>query len=299
MPCSPTRGSRRAFTLIELLVVIAIIAILAAILFPVFQKVRENGRRTVCLSNEKQFGLGILQYVQDNEEALPVAYNQDHAYGPAVAQYNATGIGGAVGGQSGVAAQIQPYVRSQDVFLCPDDSGLDPSDAANVAPGIPPAVASSARSYRDVFGTSYKFTNQNFSHPYPTKAQTGYATALACGAAGAGKDCDYSAHVEAIDQTGSWNPGSDPGAPGIATLTLAAFARPAQTRMFADWQKTFSDKPSAKKLFHPDGCAIAYVDGHVKFVTRYSDYQSGCDGVDWAWDQAGSCNNQGLQRKQN
>lgn len=66
-------SSRRGFTLIELLVVIAIIAILAAILFPVFQGVRENARRTTCLSNEKQIGLGLTQYTQDNDETFPMA----------------------------------------------------------------------------------------------------------------------------------------------------------------------------------------------------------------------------------
>ena len=76
MPTDLTRRSRlpstpKGFTLIELLVVIAIIAILAAILFPVFQSVRENARRTTCASNEKQIGLGLIQYLQDSEETFP------------------------------------------------------------------------------------------------------------------------------------------------------------------------------------------------------------------------------------
>jgi prepilin-type N-terminal cleavage/methylation domain-containing protein len=68
-----TRNTKLGFTLIELLVVIAIIAILAAILFPVFAKVREKARQTTCTSNEKQIGLGILQYVQDYDETYPLA----------------------------------------------------------------------------------------------------------------------------------------------------------------------------------------------------------------------------------
>ena len=70
-----TRSARSGFTLIELLVVIAIIAILAAILFPVFQKVRENARRSSCLSNEKQLGLAIIQYTQDTDETFGVVDN--------------------------------------------------------------------------------------------------------------------------------------------------------------------------------------------------------------------------------
>src|SRR5690606_14073104 len=68
---------KRGFTLIELLVVIAIIAILAAILFPVFARARENARRTSCLSNLKQIGLGVMQYVQDYDEMYPRAVQKN------------------------------------------------------------------------------------------------------------------------------------------------------------------------------------------------------------------------------
>jgi prepilin-type N-terminal cleavage/methylation domain-containing protein/prepilin-type processing-associated H-X9-DG protein len=98
---------QNGFTLIELLVVIAIIAILAAILFPVFQKVRENARRTACLSNEKQIGLGILQYNQDYDEKY-------------IAGANRYGRG------SGWAGQVYPYIKSTAVFRCPDDSSSLP-----------------------------------------------------------------------------------------------------------------------------------------------------------------------------
>jgi prepilin-type N-terminal cleavage/methylation domain-containing protein len=95
--------TRKGFTLIELLVVIAIIAILAAILFPVFAKVREKARQTSCLSNEKQLGLGFAQYTQDNDETMP--YDTSGGY------YD----------EQGWAGQIYPYVKSAGVFVCPDD----------------------------------------------------------------------------------------------------------------------------------------------------------------------------------
>ena len=100
-PSSPR--NRTGFTLIELLVVIAIIAILAAILFPVFQKVRENARRATCQSNEKQVVLGIIQYVNDNDEKYPSPYGVDGSYIP---------------WHDG----IQSYLKSYGVLHCPDDT---------------------------------------------------------------------------------------------------------------------------------------------------------------------------------
>ena len=104
----------KGFTLIELLVVIAIIAILAAILFPVFGRARENARRSSCQSNLKQIGLGLAQYTQDYDERYPMIYS-----------YNSTTP------KQGWDGQIEPYLgikvtasttASAQIFVCPSDS---------------------------------------------------------------------------------------------------------------------------------------------------------------------------------
>jgi prepilin-type N-terminal cleavage/methylation domain-containing protein/prepilin-type processing-associated H-X9-DG protein len=96
---------KRGFTLIELLVVIAIIAILAAILFPVFARAREKARQSSCQSNLKQLGLGLTMYAQDYDERLAPRY---YRYNPSVA-----------GGPNWCDHLIQPYVKNTQVNLCP------------------------------------------------------------------------------------------------------------------------------------------------------------------------------------
>ena len=93
------KRQRIGFTLIELLVVIAIISILAAILFPVFARARENARRASCLSNGKQIGLGLMMYAQDYDEKLPFDY---------------------VLGVGTWSAQLRSYINSEQILICPD-----------------------------------------------------------------------------------------------------------------------------------------------------------------------------------
>jgi len=105
-----TAGKSSAFTLIELLVVIAIIAILAAILFPVFALAREKARQTSCLSNIKQLGLGVMQYTQDFDELYPANY------------LIAAPINGGTSTAFTWDQAIYPYVKSKQVYTCPDDA---------------------------------------------------------------------------------------------------------------------------------------------------------------------------------
>jgi prepilin-type N-terminal cleavage/methylation domain-containing protein/prepilin-type processing-associated H-X9-DG protein len=105
-----TSSPRRGFTLIELLVVIAIIAILAAILFPVFAQAREKARSSTCLSNQKQLGTAMSMYIQDYDERFPnwrtvVPKSADHPNGKITWVEN-----------------MQPYAKNKNIWLCPSDN---------------------------------------------------------------------------------------------------------------------------------------------------------------------------------
>jgi len=123
-------GRNKAFTLIELLVVIAIIAILAAILFPVFARARENARRASCMSNLKQIGLGLMMYTQDYDEMYPViaAVSGDKT------QYPNDPIG-TLGGNVWVT-RIFPYVKSVQLFNCPSATRAWNGTSATVATDV-------------------------------------------------------------------------------------------------------------------------------------------------------------------
>ena len=132
--------NKSAFTLIELLVVIAIIAILAAILFPVFARARENARRASCLSNLKQLGLAAMMYAQDYDEKLVPAWNQEppgpYEYWPDL---------------------LYPYTKSEQVFVCPNAVDATPITTYNYGINSNLTPAYSGTSLASVVSASQKY----------------------------------------------------------------------------------------------------------------------------------------------
>ena len=228
-----TANVRSAFTLIELLVVIAIIAILAAILFPVFARARENARRSSCQSNLKQIGLGLLQYTQDYDEKFPVYIDG----------------GGNVRGLAGYAGRIYPYVKSQQVFVCPSSSVSNASItyAGNGAIGQPGGLNNplnnSLSSFTEVSRTIIllEFT----------------------GVSGG--------NITVADETVTPRTNGIQMQPGSATVKMATGALAGRT---FNGGNGFQDAPTGR---HLDTSNFLFVDGHVKALR--GDAVSGGDGA--------------------
>lgn len=160
------RGAASApgFTLTELLIVIAILAVLAAFLYPVFQHVRENSHRATCQSNMRQLGIALVQYVADSDEVMPRSW-----YGPPISN----GASDPAQGKYKWMDVAYPYVRSEQVFTCPDDA------AAGAHPyiyyrNLPAPSAQNYGTYRSNFayyGTkSYTPPFSDFNRPVPLSA---------------------------------------------------------------------------------------------------------------------------------
>lgn len=273
---------RRAFTLIELLVVIAIIAILAAILFPVFAQAREKARIAGCQSNLKQFQMAILMYVQDYDEGMPLAVSGKNAVGPGIAaQYNIQ--------EFGVHVEITPYVKNKGVFQCPDDTGLPAGSFAGTNLAVPAGMK-----VWNAYGSSYKFTKQNFSQP----AVSGTPAPML--------------YADMVN-----NPGDMVGPIGgpytsnpPCPMPLSYFARPTETRVMRCYTAGWETPAAATDVtpFHKGGDTVSFMDGHIKFLSSKAAYDAVCNGPTSSPARVnpglpgypngdGSCNTGGQERK--
>jgi prepilin-type N-terminal cleavage/methylation domain-containing protein/prepilin-type processing-associated H-X9-DG protein len=229
---------RKAFTLIELLVVIAIIAILAAILFPVFARARESARRSSCLSNMKQIGLGVMMYVQDYDETYPrtMQCKNDIATCTTSSPFNYW------------YDNIQPYIKSTQVFNCP-------SSSISTSPN------------RGNYGA-----NQNIMG-YRTTATPPLNMAAVPGAANTYLIMDFGAYVFAgNDEYYIPNPTNASYLPGIGdVLHLSASECPSHTSSYYD--VGMNDCMSGR---HFGGVNMAFADGHAKWLKSsvlYTEYK--------------------------
>ncbi len=219
---------KSAFTLIELLVVIAIIAILAAILFPVFARARENARRASCMSNLKQIALGVEQYKNDYDNRYP-------------------GFGQP--GNQGWAQNVQPYLKSLQLFQCPSE----PTGAPDYSQPLPALLADTrlVDYFYNASLTNYSPEQQNYGR---SEAELEKPTVTILAGDGttynAGNILPYydsgSANGFACDQNMAAMENDPPSYPG-GNCGYPAFRRIPGTR-------------------HLGGANYAFCDGHVKFV---------------------------------
>ena len=224
------KPQKRGFTLIELLVVIAIIAILAAILFPVFQKVRENARRASCQSNLKQIGLAEIQYNQDGDEHYSGSYR------------NVAGSGN--NGRIYWPELLFPYTKAKAIYLCPDQSQHGPSG------DVPPNGDAPLTDYgynclqrQDGKGPNVGTTNDNDDDsPALASVQSPASTIIVSEIKSYGNANVYS--KDFIDYHGQFPPGAN----------------------YNTWNNNNTTNSQDVDYRHTNGSNFLYYDGHVKWA---------------------------------
>lgn len=224
------RPRLQGFTLIELLVVISIISLLAAILFPVFSRVRENARRSTCQSNLKQISIGLAQYVADNDDRMPGWGNFGNTPSPT--------------DQFGILDAILPYTKSIQIYRCPSEKigqTEDPDDTAYTD------YVSNANLWLGKLGVNphgihtSTITNPEISIAFAEGPSTPPSTSIGL------ETCPFNVWSD-IDN---------------ASLPLSYFFG---TALCATTQTVQRPLASPARLRHLDGSNYAFLDGHVKWL---------------------------------
>ncbi len=249
-PISPrSRPSKGGFTLIELLVVIAIIAILAAILFPVFAKAREKARQITCTSNVKQLSLAFLMYAQDNDETYCRVKTLSAANEMA---FNVTALDGNDPTQQLWTGLLSPYIKNTQVVLCPSAGysvvqsyGGYNFDTISDTLVNTAQISTSMNAGLDPFGN---FACLKGLTTQPTPDPSGCTTAATV------------ASISLPSQTISFADGV-PSSPG------AAYPIPVPQVGFTVSGAFPLDVPGGVSNRHTQGTNVGFLDGHVKWYT--------------------------------
>lgn len=241
-------SKNRAFTLIELLIVIAIMALLAAILFPVFSRARENARRSSCASNLKQLALGMIQYTQDHDERFAPNIYPTSACADSVTGGTCSPCSSSAASTTPITCirpawpdHLWPYVKNSQIFNDPS-SGNNYFQGCKFGDGSTPCSPPASTTRRP-----WMYTGQN----QPTIDTDGSYRRQRDGVF-------YGYHSTELHPAG-----------GVPPLMHSEIAYPAEKLLFAEAVSTLSYPASSCGNLSPrhfDGVNVAFVDGHVKWV---------------------------------